>query len=134
MQTDRLIILFDGVCNLCNRGVQFIIKKDKKKKFLFASLQGKTGQELLKKIELPSSVFNSFILIDGDKIYTRSTAALRIAKQLPGGWKFFYGFMIIPGFIRNAVYNWIARNRYKWFGERDECMIPTPELKERFLE
>jgi len=134
MQTDRLIILFDGVCNLCNRGVQFIIKKDKKKKFLFASLQGKTGQELLKKIELPSSVFNSFILIDGDKIYTRSTAALRIAKQLPGGWKFFYGFMIIPGFIRNAVYNWIARNRYKWFGERDECMIPTPELKERFLD
>jgi predicted DCC family thiol-disulfide oxidoreductase YuxK len=134
MQTDKPIILFDGVCNLCNRGVQFIIKKDKKKKFLFASLQGKTGQELLKKIELPSSVFNSFILIDEDKIYTRSTAALRIAKQLPGGWKFFYGFMIIPGFIRNAVYNWIARNRYKWFGERDECMIPTPELKERFLD
>lgn len=134
MQTDKPIILFDGVCNLCNRGVQFIIKKDKKKKFLFASLQGKTGQEVLKKFNLQANDLNSFILADGDKIYTRSTAALRIAKQLSGVWKLLYGYMIVPRFIRDAVYNWIARNRYKWFGKKDECMVPTPELKERFLD
>jgi predicted DCC family thiol-disulfide oxidoreductase YuxK len=114
--------------------VQFIIKRDVKKKFLFASLQGKTGQEILKKFDLPANDFNSFILADGDKIYTRSTAALRIAKQLPGGWKLLYGCMIIPAFIRNAVYNCIAKNRYKWFGKKDECMVPTPELKARFLD
>jgi predicted DCC family thiol-disulfide oxidoreductase YuxK len=134
MPRDKPVILFDGVCNLCNRSVQFIIKRDTKKKFLFASLQGKTGGEILKKFDLPVNDFNSFILAEGDRIYTRSTAALRIARQLSGGWKLLYGFMIIPAFIRNAVYNWIARNRYKWFGKKDECMIPTPELKERFLD
>lgn len=134
MLEERRVVLFDGMCNLCNRSVQFIIKKDKKKKFLFASLQGKTGQEVLQKFGLPANELNSFILLEGEKIYTRSAAALRIAKQLGDGWKLLYGLMIIPAFIRNAVYNWIARNRYKWFGKRNECMIPTPELKERFLE
>ena len=128
------IILFDGVCNLCNRAVQFIIKRDKKEQFLFASLQGKTGNALLKKFDIPGNVFNSFILVEGDKVYTRSTAALRIAKKLNGGWKLLYGLMIIPRFIRNAVYNVISKNRYKWFGKRNECMVPTPELKERFLD
>jgi predicted DCC family thiol-disulfide oxidoreductase YuxK len=134
MNSPHPVILFDGVCNLCNRSVQFIIKRDKKKQFLFASLQGKTGGELLKKFDLPANVFNSFILIEGENIYSRSTAALRIAKQLGGGWKLLYGFMILPRFIRDAIYNLIAKNRYKWFGKRDECMIPTPELKERFLD
>ena len=128
------IILFDGVCNLCNSSVQFIIKKDRKKQFRFASLQGKAGQELLKKFNLPADNFNSFILAEGDQIYTRSTAVLRMLKKLGGGWKLFYGFIIVPKFIRNAIYNWIARNRYKWYGKRDDCMMPTPELKERFLE
>src|SRR5258706_4489970 len=127
------VVLFDGVCNLCNSSVQFIIKHDKKKQFLFASLQGRSGQELLKKFDLPATDFNSFVLVEKDRVYTRSTAALRIAKQLSGGWKLIYGFIIVPGFIRNAIYNWIARNRYKWFGKKDECMIPTRELKERFL-
>jgi predicted DCC family thiol-disulfide oxidoreductase YuxK len=72
--------------------------------------------------------------LEGDKIYTRSTAALRMLNKLDGGWKLFYGFIIVPKFLRNAVYNWIAKNRYKWYGKRDECMIPTPELKERFLD
>jgi predicted DCC family thiol-disulfide oxidoreductase YuxK len=134
MNSPHPIVLFDGVCNLCNRSVQFIIKKDKKKQFLFASLQGKTGGGFLKKIDLPANVFNSFILIEGENIYTKSAAALRIAKQLGGGWKLLYGLMIIPRFIRDAVYNLIAKNRYKWFGKRDECMIPTPELQERFLD
>lgn len=134
MNASNPVILFDGVCNLCNHIVQFIIKRDKKKQFLFASLQGKTGQDVLKKFNLSANDFNSFIILEGDKIYTRSTGALRMLKKLGGGWKLFYGFIIVPKFIRNAVYNWIARNRYKWYGKRDECMIPTPELKERFLD
>ena len=134
MNSSRPVVLFDGVCNFCNHIVQFIIKRDKKKQFLFASLQGRTGQEILKKFNLPSNDFNSFILAEGDHVYTRSTAVLRMLKKLGGGWKLLYAFIIVPKFIRNAVYNRIAKNRYKWYGKRDECMVPTPELKERFLE
>ena len=134
MIKEKPIVLFDGVCNLCNRVVQFIIKRDKKKQFLFASLQGKTGQEVLKKFNLSPTDFDSFVVLDGDKIYTRSTAALRMLKKMNGGWNLLYAFIIVPRYIRNAVYDWIARNRYKWYGKRDECMIPTPELKERFLD
>src|SRR2546428_9284024 len=106
MIDEKPVIFFDGVCNLCNRIVQFVIKKDKKKQFLFASLQSKTGQEVLKRFNLPVNDFNSFIILEGNKIYTRSTAALRMLRKLSGGWKLFYGFIIIPRFIRNAVYNW----------------------------
>lgn len=128
------IIFFDGVCNLCNRSIQFIIKRDTKKRFHFASLQGNEGQEMLLRFHLPTNDFHSFILLEGDRMYTRSTAVLRMLKGLGGGWKLLYGFIIVPKFIRDAIYNWIARNRYKWYGKRDECMIPTPELKERFLD
>lgn len=128
------VVLFDGVCNLCNNSVQFIIKRDKKRLFRFASLQGKAGQELLEKHHLPTDDFNSFVLIEGEKPYTRSAAALKIARHLGGGWRLLYSLMIIPRFIRDAVYNLIAKNRYKWFGKKDECMIPTPELRERFLD
>jgi predicted DCC family thiol-disulfide oxidoreductase YuxK len=128
------IILFDGVCNLCNRSIQVIIKSDRRKIFRFASLQGKLGQEVLKKYQLPADQFHSFILLEGDRIFTRSTGALRIFRELGGGWKLLYGFMIIPRFIRDAVYNFVSRNRYKWYGKREECMVPTPELKERFLD
>ena len=128
------IILFDGVCNLCNRSVQFILRRDKKKKFRFATLQGKKGQEILKQFNLPADYLNSFILADGEKIYTRSTAALRMLKILGRGWNLFYGFMIVPPFIRNALYNMIAKYRYKWFGKKDQCMIPTPGIRERFIE
>jgi len=131
---DKLIVLFDGVCNLCNRTVQVILKRDNKKKFQFASLQGKAGQELLKRHHLPDDVFNSFILLEDDKIYTRSAGALRVAKHLGGAWPLIYGLIIIPKFIRDAVYNLIAKNRYKWFGRREECWVPTPELRERFLD
>lgn len=128
------IVLFDGVCNLCNSSVQFIIKHDKKKQFRFASLQGNYGQSFLKKYNLPVDNFNSFILQEDDKVYTRSTGALRMLKELGGVWSLFYGFIIIPKFIRDGVYNWVAKNRYRWFGKREECMIPTPDLKERFLD
>ncbi|HTD92346.1 MAG TPA: thiol-disulfide oxidoreductase DCC family protein [Chitinophagaceae bacterium] len=131
---DKPIVLFDGVCNLCNRSVQFILKRDKRKLFQFASLQGKRGQELLRKFDLPTNDFNSFILLEGNKIYTRSGGVLRILRRLGGGWSLFYAFIIIPPFIRNGVYNWIARNRYKWYGKREECWIPTPDLKSRFLD
>lgn len=134
MPRENPIVFFDGVCNLCNRSVQFIIKRDRKKKFLFASLQGQKGQEILKRFHLPADDFNSFILFENDKIYTRSTAALRMLKLLGGGWKLLYVFILVPKFIRDAVYNRIAKNRYKWFGKREECMIPTPELKNRFLD
>ncbi len=128
------IILFDGVCNLCNSSVQFIIKRDKKKQFRFASLQGNFGQEFLKMHKMPAENFNTLILFENDNIYTRSTGALRMLKHLGGGWNLLYGFIIFPKFIRDGVYNWISKNRYKWFGKKEECMIPTKDLKERFID
>ncbi len=130
---DHSIILFDGVCNLCNRSVQYVIRHDAEKKFHFASLQSDAGQQLLKQYHLPADNFNSFVLIQDAKAYTRSTAALRVAKQLKGITKLLYGFIIVPRFLRDAIYNLIANNRYKWFGERESCMLPTPDLQSRFL-
>ena len=130
---DQPIVLFDGVCNLCDSAVQFIIRHDKKNTFLFASLQSETGQKLLAKFNLPLDELNSFILVDNDKAYTRSTGALMVLKRLKGLWPLLYGFIIVPKFIRDGVYNWVGRNRYKWYGKKDACMIPTPELKARFL-
>ena len=127
-----MVIFFDGVCNLCNRSVQFVIKRDRAKKFRFASLQGKTAALVLKELNIAPADSDSFILLDEKKVYTRSTAALRVLRELGGLWKLLYVFIIVPPFIRDGIYNFIARNRYKWFGKREECMIPTPELKERF--
>lgn len=126
------VILFDGVCNLCNSSVQFVIKHDPKKKFRFASIQGDYGQQVLKKFHLPPDSLNSFILLEDNQIYTHSTGALKVAKQLSGAWPMLYAFIIIPPFIRNAVYQFIAKNRYKWFGKKETCAIPSPELKALF--
>lgn len=128
------IILFDGVCNLCNSSVQFVIRHDPLGKFRFASLQSITGQQLLQQHHLPLNNFSSFVLIEDGKAYTQSTGALKATRHLKGLWKMLYGFIIVPAFIRNSIYNWIANNRYKWFGRQDSCMIPTPALKARFLE
>ncbi len=130
---DKPVILFDGICNLCTGSVQFILKRDKEKKFLFASLQSNYGQNLLKQFDLPTNTFNSFILNQDEKIFTRSAAALKMFQQLKG-WKWVKIFWIVPEFIRDAVYNVVARNRYKWFGKKEECWLPTPEVKERFLD
>ena len=130
---EQPVVLFDGVCNLCNGAVQFVIKHDKKNRFRFASLQSHTGAHLLQQYHLPANELNSFILIDDGKAYTRSTAALKVAKKLTGIWPMLYTFMIIPRIFRDSIYDWVARNRYKWFGKKEECMIPTPELKARFL-
>lgn len=128
------IILFDGVCNLCNNSVQFILKRDKKRKFKFGSLQGEAGQALLKKFNLPQEDFHTFVLIEGDRVYTRSTAALRIARHLQRGWNLLYGLIVVPKFLRDAIYNWVSGNRYKWFGKRDSCRLPSPEEKALFLD
>ena len=128
------IILFDGVCNLCNSSVNFIIDHDKDDVFKFASLQSESGQELLKMNNLETENFDSIIFSDNGRIYTQSTAVLRIVKDFPGLWKILYAFIIVPPVIRNFLYDLIANNRYKWFGKKDSCRIPTPELKSKFLQ
>ena len=127
------LVLFDGVCNFCNYWVNFAIKRDRKKKLRFASLQGETAAQLLPGFHISTTALSSVILIDKGKAYTQSSAAIRICKYLDGGWKLFYAFLIIPKFIRDPLYNIIARNRYRWFGKKESCMIPAPGLKERFL-
>ena len=128
------LVLFDGVCNFCNYWVNFAIKRDKKKKLKFTTLQGATAKQLLPRYNINPTSLNSVIFIDKGKAYTQSSASLRICKYMDGGWKLFYGFMIIPKFIRDFFYNIIARKRYKWFGKKEECMVPTPELRNRFLD
>jgi predicted DCC family thiol-disulfide oxidoreductase YuxK len=130
----KKIVLFDGVCNLCSGSVQFILKRDKKNQFLFGSLQGNYGQEMLRKYRLPANEFNSFMLIEEEKLYTKSSGALRMLKHLGGAWALLYVFIVVPKFIRDAVYNLVARNRYKWFGKKNECWLPGPEWKARFLD
>lgn len=130
---NKKTILFDGVCNLCNGSVVFIIKRDKKDVFRFAAIQSDEGRELIKKHKIDTSKVDSILLIDDERYFSKSTAALKIARHLSGGYPLLYGFMILPRFFRNWVYDIIARNRYKWFGKKESCMIPTPELKSKFL-
>jgi predicted DCC family thiol-disulfide oxidoreductase YuxK len=125
-------VLFDGVCNVCNHWVQFIIKRDPHAKFQFASLQSAEAGELLhahgKQVTL-----DSIVLVQQEKVYTESTAILHILRQLRGIWKVAGVGLIIPEVIRNALYRWFARNRYRWFGQRESCMLPTPEIRLRFF-
>lgn len=127
------ILLFDGVCNFCNSSINFIIRQDKKNIFRFAALQSEAGQRLLKEYNIPATYFDSFVLIEDGKVYKSSTASLRLSNKLPWYWKWTQIFWIVPKFIRNGVYNVFAKNRYKWFGKKEECMIPSPGLRERFL-
>lgn len=127
------VILFDGVCNFCNGAVNFTLKRDRNKKIRFAPLQSEAGKALTKQFGLPEHDLRSFLLIENGKLYNRSTAALRVCRYLSGLWPLCYGLIIIPAFIRNAVYDFIAKNRYKWFGQKEECMVPTPDMRARFL-
>ncbi len=127
------IILFDGICNLCNGSVQYVIKHDPRGIFKFAALQSVAGQRILQQHDLPNEKFNSFILIDNGQVFTRSTAALKVAKKLKGIRKLLYAFIIVPPIIRNFVYDLIAKNRYHWFGKKETCMVPDPGLQQRFL-
>ncbi|KPB04421.1 thiol-disulfide oxidoreductase DCC family protein [Bacillus sp. CHD6a] len=131
--TEHSILLFDGVCNLCNALVPFVIQRDKGSTFKFASLQSEVGQTILKEHSLPVDQFDSFYFVDGNKLYTKSTADLKVAKNLDGGWKLFYPLILIPKPIRDMIYSFIAKNRYRWFGKKDQCMLPNPEMKKRFL-
>ena len=133
MNSNR-VILFDGVCNFCNSTVNFVIERDKKTIIKFAALQSDAGQQLLKQFNLSTSQFNSFIYIEDGKVFTQSTAALRVCKNLSALWPLLYGFIMVPEFIRDGIYKWIAKNRYKWFGKKDQCMIPSPEVRSRFLQ
>lgn len=129
----KKIILFDGVCNLCNGAVTFIIKRDKDDLFRYAALQSEPGKELAAKHGIVTSKTDSIILIDGDRHYTKSSAALRIARNISGVYPLLYGLMVLPPLMRDRLYDLIAQNRYRWFGKRESCMVPTPELKEKFL-
>ncbi|MEP7278397.1 MAG: thiol-disulfide oxidoreductase DCC family protein [Bacteroidota bacterium] len=131
---DKKIVLFDGICNLCNGAVQFILKRDKKNRFLFGALQGNAGQQYIADFKLPAPSFHSFILVENGRVYTRSTAVLRVLKRLGGAWPLLYAFIIVPPFIRDGLYRLIAKNRYKWFGKKDQCRVPAPAEKEKFLE
>ena len=129
----QAVIFFDGYCNLCNGAVQFTIQRDSKNVFHFASLQSEYAQVHLTPFGIEPKQGDSFILLEGDQVYQKSTAALRVAKRLNGLWPMLYVFMIIPKFIRDAVYNYIAKNRYRWFGKEESCWVPTPELQQKFL-
>ncbi|MEN0006062.1 MAG: thiol-disulfide oxidoreductase DCC family protein [Bacteroidota bacterium] len=126
------IILFDGVCNLCNGFVQFIIKRDPAGQFRFVALQSEVGEALLAALEFPTADMSTVILVENGQVYTHSDVALRIVRRLGGAWPLLYSFRLIPNGIRNGIYRIIAKNRYAWFGQRDQCMIPTPDLKARF--
>ena len=132
-QLTHSIILFDGVCNLCNGAVNFVIKRDPRNVFKFTPLQEKQGVLLLKKHAVDARKLDSIVLIENGNVYIKSSAALRIAKKLSGLWPLFFVLLIIPSFIRDGVYDFIAKNRYKWFGKKEQCMIPTPGLREKFL-
>jgi predicted DCC family thiol-disulfide oxidoreductase YuxK len=130
---DNPVILFDGVCNLCNRWVQFVIRNDPAGVFRFAPLQSDVGQQLLVECGLSSDHLDSVVLIEGDDYYTKSGAALRTAKLLGGVYRLAWPLRFVPGGIRNWVYDFIADHRYDWFGKRDQCMMPTPDIEQRFL-
>lgn len=133
MDSTRPIIFFDGVCNLCNRSIQFVIARDQKEKFLFSSLQSIYAQKVLGEFGLDLSIIDSFVLFDGGKIYLRSTAALRVAAKLGGYWPLLRIFLIVPPFIRDFIYTYIAKRRYRWFGKQDSCWLPNPSLSDRFI-
>ena len=132
--TESPLILFDGVCNFCNSTVNFILGQDKKQVFRFAALQSEAGQQLLKAHQLPQQDFNSFILIEKNMPYRASTAALRLLQYLPWYWQWARIFWLVPWFLRDGIYRLIANNRYKWFGKREACMVPSPEVRKRFLQ
>ena len=128
------LLFFDGVCNLCNGLVQFIIRHDKHDRFHFAPLQGSAGHRFLQAERLDPDTLDSLVYRRKGKVLTRSTAALYVARDLGGFWSIAYAFILIPRFIRDAAYDLVARERYKWFGKRENCMVPTKELLERFLD
>ena len=135
METNKKIVLFDGVCNLCNSTIQRIIKRDEKDVFRFAALQSEMGKKLVGERNIDTKKVDSIILVEpGVAYYVKSTAALKIGRHLKGYRTISAVLNLIPSGLRNIVYDFVARNRYKWYGKRDQCMVPTPELKAKFLD
>jgi predicted DCC family thiol-disulfide oxidoreductase YuxK len=128
------VILFDGVCNLCNGFVQFVIARDPAARFQFAALQSDSARRLLARVDGLGQVPDSVVLVDRGRVYTRSSAALRIARGLPFPWSLARALIVVPRPLRDWVYDRVARHRYRWFGRKDTCMVPTPDLRARFLE
>ncbi|MGN6401755.1 MAG: thiol-disulfide oxidoreductase DCC family protein [Flavisolibacter sp.] len=133
MENDQPIILFDGVCNFCNGVVNFLIKQDKEKKLRFAALQSEAGKKILVQYGFPADYRQSFIFINKSKASRKSTAALKLSNQLPWYWKWMQIFWIVPKFLRDAVYEFVSKHRYEWFGKKNQCMVPTADTKSRFL-
>ncbi len=134
MEKGKKIILFDGVCNLCNNAIQFIIKRDHKDIFRYAALQSELGQQLTKERGIDTQLVDSMILLEpGVAYFVKSDAALEISKEFGGLWGLLQVFSWLPASLRNPIYDLVARNRYKWFGKKDQCMVPTPELQAKFL-
>lgn len=128
------ILLFDGVCNLCQSSVQFVLTHNKNENVKFASLQSEFASSALSNSDLPPDYLNSLVLVENGKTYVKSEAALRLSKHLNGPWKLGSAFLIVPKFVSNAVYDWVAKNRYKWYGKKEVCWIPEERWKNRFLD
>ncbi|MGK0365999.1 MAG: putative DCC family thiol-disulfide oxidoreductase YuxK [Saprospiraceae bacterium] len=131
--TDKPLLFFDGVCNLCSGFVQFVIERDPTGKFRFASLQSEAGRQVLQDIDMSETELSTVVLLKDGKTYTHSDVALEMSLEIGGLWTLFYVFKIIPKVLRDKIYDWVAVNRYKWFGEKESCWLPTPELQARFL-
>jgi predicted DCC family thiol-disulfide oxidoreductase YuxK len=130
---EPIIVLIDGQCNLCHGISRFVIKRDPGARFRFASIQSEQGQRYLRQGNLSGNDLDTFVMIDAGNYYTKSTAALRLVRELKGLWPLLYGLRIVPLFIRDRVYDWVARGRYRWFGYNDRCLVPTEEIRKRFL-
>lgn len=133
MTKARSIIFFDGVCNLCNASIDFIMKRDQSNHFLVGALQDDFSKKVLSNYQVKENYLDSLVLLEEGKIFYKSTAALRIARNLSGLWPIFYPLIIIPKWLRDPVYDWIGRNRYRWFGKKNTCRLPTPEERAKFL-
>ena len=127
------LVLFDGVCNLCHASVQFVLRHDRRERFRFASIQSETGRKLLQAHKLAPDAASSFVLLTGGRVLLRSEAALEIARQFGGAWRLLGVFRFVPRSWRDGVYSLVARNRYRWFGRRESCLMPNDRLRERFL-
>ncbi len=134
MNTQNPVLLYDGLCNLCQTSVQFILKHNSKENIQFASLQSDFGKELVKNSTLPANYAESLVYVENGDVFVKSDAALKLAKHLHGVWKIGSVFLIVPTFIRNPIYDWVAKNRYRWFGKKEACWVPNATWKTRFLD
>ncbi|RKP55436.1 DUF393 domain-containing protein [Cohnella endophytica] len=128
------LLLIDGVCNLCQGIARFIIARDPEAKFRFASLQSDIGQRLLQEGGMAVQNMDTFVMIDNGRFYTKSSAALKVVRRLGGLWPLLYALIVVPPFLRNGVYGFVAKRRYRWFGKEDSCILPTPDIRRRFID